>query len=249
MIQPTLAASDLRDQLIVPVERCDRHFEFLSCCISVPTLNYLVIQNPPAPSGSSSTSSASIEHKGAAPTGSIVGGALGGGFGVAVIVFLLLLRRHHKIKYTPNRERLSPNGEPFNTPATVPVSIQQFSAGSNPGGETGHVPQRPSNSTLTTPTASWPPTHRSPNYFPNQFSGSHANYNSTPGNLTSREAGEFGRLLSANLLSAQHEIRVPSNSYSPSDAAPRDVLRHEDSGVRLPPQKDMLELPPLYTPL
>jgi hypothetical protein len=35
---------------------------------------------------------------------------------------------------------------------------------------------------------------------------------------------------------------------SPSDTAPQGVMRHEDSGVRLPPQESMLELPPLYTP-
>ena len=218
----------------------------------------------PAPSGSSgasgSNSSFSQEHKGVS-TGAIAGGAAGGVVVlVAVILLLLLLRRRRKRKMNPqlDQERDSPNIiEPFNSPPTAPVS---FPAGghlsshspmlSGPsGGKSNQMSQYPSQSTVTS--APRPSRSHGSQYSSSQASESPANQGSTPGNSTSqllgsnkaREAGELGDLPSTS----QPSIPVASTSHSASTSTPQRVMRHEDSGVRLPPRESMLELPPLYT--
>jgi hypothetical protein len=99
---------------------------------------------------------------------------------------------------------------------------------------------------LTTPAGPLAPT---PGNSSNQASGSNGNYNLTPGNLRSREADELGQVPSTNLLPVQPEFPLAFNSLSLSDnAAPQRVMRHEDSGIRLPARESTLELPPLYTP-
>ena len=212
-------------------------------------------------SGASGSSSSSAQEKGA-PTGAIVGGAVGGVVVlVAVILLLLLLRRRNKrndMNPELNQERNSPNIiEPFSSPPTAPVS---FPAGgqlssyspmlSGPSrGKSNQISQYPSQSTITT--APRPPRSHGSQYSSSQASESVANQGSTPGNSTSqllgsskaREAGELGDLPPPT----QPPIPVASTSHSASTSTPQRVMRHEDSGVRLPPRESMLELPPLYT--
>jgi hypothetical protein len=216
--------------------------------------------NTPAHSGSSgagrSSSSSAEEHKG----GAIVGGAIGGVVMlVAVILFLLLLRRRRKrndMDLELNQGRSSPNIiEPFSGPPTLPVSFpySPILSGPIPGGKSEHLRQYPSQSTI--PTGTRPPRSHNSEYSSSQASGLLATLGSTPANSTTqllgsnkaREAGELGDLPSTSLLSAQGEIPVASTSQSPSNT-PQRVMRHEDSGIRLPPRESMLELPPRYTP-
>jgi len=231
------------------------------------TLNYLMIQNPPALSGLPSSSSpsnpggftpsspATENHKGYS-TGAIVGGAMGGVVVITAVVLLLFLcrqRRRKDLDQEPNREETSPNFiEPFNTPLTAPVSFQKsYSGGQSSSsavstGLTRHVPHHPSKFHMI---PSGPRLLTSRN-LSNESSGSPENYNSTPGNTRPQEADELREQPSMNLLSVPPEIPGTSTSYSPSDtAAPQRVMRHENSGVRLPTQESMLELPPLYTAL
>ena len=182
---------------------------------------------------------------------------MGGVILIVAVMLLLLLRRRKRngVDHELNPEQSSPNiVEPFNAPPTAPVACQQYSphgqssssspvfSGSSRGGKAGFIPKRPSQSTI--PTGPRPPRDRTSNYSSSQSSGSHANQNSAPGNSTSqllgsnkaREAGELGDLPTTNVLSAQPEISVAQR-----------VMRHEDSGLRLPARETMLELPPLYT--
>lgn len=237
------------------------------------TLNYLIIQNAPAlvvggtpissssssPSSSnpggfnSATSSASDGHKGS-PTSAIVGGAMGGIVVIiTVILFLVLLRRPSKRKDTDqgfNQGGTLPSiVEPFNAPPTALIPFRKSFAGGPsssspiPAALTGHAPQH--SLKLTTPAGPLAPT---PGNSSNQASGSNRNYNSTPGNLRSQEADELGQVPSTNLLPVQPEFPLAFNSLSLSDnAAPQRVMRHEDSGIRLPARESTLELPPLYT--
>jgi hypothetical protein len=223
------------------------------------SLAYVVIQNaPPAPAsstsspGSSSTptpNSSPAKHKGAT-TGGIAGGALGGVVVlVAVILFLLLLRRRRKrndLDIDLNQEMSLLNiVDPFSTPPSTPIlspasgqssSYSPMLSGPTPRGKSEHVRQDASQSTV--PPGPWPPRSHNRGYSFSEASGllALATQGSTPGDLPS-----------TNLLSAQPDILVAS-TQSPTDTVPQGVIRHEDSGVRLPPRESMLELPPLYTP-
>ncbi|KIM40731.1 hypothetical protein M413DRAFT_446123 [Hebeloma cylindrosporum] len=224
----------------------------------------------PAPSNSSGADASSPsfgeEHKGAS-TGAIAGGAVGGAVVlIALILLLLLLRRRRKRNAMDpqlNQEKSSPNIiEPFSGPPSAPVSFPDGGSssyspvpnGPSPGGKSGHIRQYPSQSTV--PTGPRAPRSRNSAYSSSQASGSLADQRSTPANSTSqllgsskaREAGELGDLPPTNLVSAQSEIPVASTSQSPSATAPQRLMRHEDSGIRLPPRESMLELPPMYTP-
>jgi len=234
------------------------------------SLVYVVVQNAPASAGSTaSTSSAgfsstptpnslgangsnssSAEHKGAT-TGGIAGGTLGGVVVlVAVILFLLLLRRRRKrndLDVDLNQEMSLLNIiDPFSTPPSSPIlfptsgqssTYSPMLGGPTPWGKSEHVRQDASQSTI--PPGPWPPRSHNLGYSFSEASGSlaFATQGSTPGDPRS-----------TNLLSAQSDILVASTTQSPSDIAPQGVIRHEDSGVRLPPRESMLELPPLYTP-
>ena len=243
------------------------------------TLNYLIIQNSPAlvgstptptsvsssplsssssanPGGFTPSGSATDNHKGSS-TGAIVGGTMGGVVVIVAVVLLLLLRRRNNRKDADqelNREETSPNiVEPFNTPPTAPVSFQKSHSGGQQSsssavatGLTRHIPHYPSKFCMI-PTG---PRLLTPHNLSNESSGSPENHISTPGNARPQEADELRELSSTDLLSVPPEIPVTSNSYSPSDtAAPQRVMRHEDSGVRLPAQESTLESPPLYTVL
>ena len=173
------------------------------------SLDYVIIQNAPAPAsstslpGSSSTPSpsssspdgslntASIEHKGA-PTGAIVGGAVGGVVVlVAVILFLLLLRRRRK--RNDMYHDLDPEMSlPLNiVPPSVPISFPASAMG-----KSEHIRQYASQSTI--PPDPW---SHNPKYLFSEASGSLvlASQGSTPGDPHS-----------TNLLSGQSDVPVAS---------------------------------------
>ena len=183
------------------------------------SLDYVIIQNAPAPAsstslpGSSSTPSpsssspdgslntASIEHKGA-PTGAIVGGAVGGVVVlVAVILFLLLLRRRRK--RNDMYHDLDPEMSlPLNiVPPSVPISFPASAMG-----KSEHIRQYASQSTISP--GPWPSRSHHPEYSFSEASGSLAlaGQGSTPGDPPS-----------TNLLSAQPEVPVAFITQSPSD--------------------------------
>ena len=131
------------------------------------SLNYVVIQNAPAPAGSTLSalpsggfsSSSAAEHKGAS-TGAIASGVV---VLAAVIFFLLLLRRRRKrndIDHELNQEKSSPNIiEPFSGPPTAPISFSASGrllsyfpvlSGPSPGGKIEHLRQYLSQSTAPT---------------------------------------------------------------------------------------------------
>jgi hypothetical protein len=125
------------------------------------SLDYVVIQNAPAPAGSNSSSA---EHKGAS-TGAIAGGVVGGVVVLAaVILFLLLLRRRRKRNdmYHDFDQEMS---LPLNiVPPSVPISLPASAMLSSPmpGGKSEHIRQYASQSTI--PPGPCPPRSHNPEY-------------------------------------------------------------------------------------
>ncbi|KDR81160.1 hypothetical protein GALMADRAFT_116184 [Galerina marginata CBS 339.88] len=220
------------------------------------SLVYIVVQNAtvPAssasgtlglPSNTASPNQGSGPHsttKSKTPIGAIAGGVVGGILAIVALIFLILFLRRRVKKgkategqSTPDLAARQPTIEPFNAFPSGPAAYQLPSSSS-----TQYVPQTTGKGALAalTPKRYAPPPPPSGARSPDLSLGSGA----------SETKGQNGAVVSAG---SEGVISSQSGSGSGQDPAPLPVrvLRHEDSGVRLPESEEIVvELPPLYTP-
>ncbi|KAF8811573.1 hypothetical protein BYT27DRAFT_7240265 [Phlegmacium glaucopus] len=221
-----------------------------------------------APASSSTSSSTTTNH-----TGAIVGGVIGGlvVLLLLLILFLLIRRRNNRrTKALDEKSNASPDlVEPFIVdPFTIPPSDLYSSSTllSQPYTSKGQL--------STPPTTSGKFTHRnSPSDAPSTSSNMISTF--PPTNASSASGGAIPALQvrspspmntsssssrlpyvgsqtdgsMAKVREAESEaVHSRQQSESSRGGDPR-FLRHEDSGLRIPPAEDeVVELPPLYTP-
>ncbi|KAF9559301.1 hypothetical protein CPC08DRAFT_637960 [Agrocybe pediades] len=244
------------------------------------TIDYFVVQNSTVPStstSSSATSQASNPNTSASnavvtvvpvnskktPVGAIAGGVVGGILLVAIIAVLLLMfrRRQKKLREKAAYDEVDLAAgpiEPFTDPPSLGASYHtgttttqnrqpKFAPVRMPNAETIMVQQHssgPSSSSLVSgPSSSYMPSSTGTASRTGMGSASTPSNSSSNLLMSSKEREAQGL---AGASTARNEV-VPPNAASGSAGR---VLRHEDSGIRLPPQEEepLVELPPLYTP-
>ena len=224
------------------------------------TIDYFVVQNAtiPTPSSSSSASQSSTSDPSNAsksafpagsttsnskkiPIGAIVGGVIGGIVLIIVIILLFLIYRHRERKRKEKQMygQVDLNMAPIE-PFTDPPSMAASSRTQPHHPRFTPMAASPVTSSQTPSSSHNPSSEPSLSYVPSTASGGVST--STPTNSSSN------LLMSSKERSAQGSIST--RDEIPSSAGPSRVLRHEDSGLRLPPQEEepLVELPPLYTP-
>ncbi|KDR81286.1 hypothetical protein GALMADRAFT_153511 [Galerina marginata CBS 339.88] len=187
-----------------------------------------------------STGLRSPTTKSKAPIGAIAGGVVGGVIVIVALVALFLFLRR--------RGRKQENAVDYR-PVASPSTVEPFNA--LPSAPASHQVQQPSS-----------PPNRSPvHFYPIQTTGKVAQATLTPKHYAlSQSFTTQSPHLNSSFASNQPPtsgldgVAVPSGlfedeSLPQSGSGPGRVVRHEDSGLRLPAREEetVLELPPLYT--
>ena len=209
-----------------------------------------------APSGSSSNSSPGK------PTDAIIGGVIGGLLFISLLIamFFFLRRRNNRRSDTPSEMSYAvpqasfndvPQASPNDVPQGSPDAVHQASLDVvNPF---THPPQNPTSALLPKNYTSNSQSQALPSQsIPSKFSPVIISPSSESPRLSLTPSGSQDS--QSNLDGARPSVpqatTEPSTQQSPSpQRANARFLRHEDSGVRMPPDEDdVIELPPLYTP-
>ncbi|KDR68491.1 hypothetical protein GALMADRAFT_256714 [Galerina marginata CBS 339.88] len=220
------------------------------------------------PAGGSNTGlgSHSPTTKSKVPIGAIVGGVVGGIIVIVALVFLFIFlrrrvrKREDVVDYRPVDLAASPSTvEPFHTFPSAPALYQQPSSSSSRPSVPSYPIQTTGKVAQTTTTAQRyaqspssgaqsPPLNSS--FASNQPPSS--GHQSTPSTSTTQLLPMNNKAREARGLDG---VAVTSGSTEgetslQNGSSPGRVVRHEDSGLRLPAREEepVLELPPLYTP-
>ncbi|GJJ15746.1 hypothetical protein Clacol_010024 [Clathrus columnatus] len=213
------------------------------------TLNNLLVvnasssENPSTPSSSMITTSLMATPTSQSritrgnSTGAIVGGAVGGVVGLFLVILIFFLMRRYSIR---KKQRVDPITAvmPFEVnqfPPTrqLPLSSSSFHTPKSnlaSGGVTNDTGRTPGEGTLDQPGG--PPTVTS--------------LPTSPSHTRTISSLSEGRIPSRTTASIPTSGQTNSSDQGPLPQSPIHV-RHEDSGLRVPHQDGIIELPPNYT--
>jgi hypothetical protein len=229
-----------------------------------PTSTFTSIPSSSSSNSSPSSSTPTGNHAGT-PTGAIIGGVIGGLVLISLLLALFFFNRRRnnrrsealgEMSYTPDVVN------PFTSPSSNPDSTMTFlppNYNSNSNGQS--VPSQFISSKFThqrgqpsdpasigsssgggiPPLTPLRPQFSSPASTPSD---------SSPLPLTGSQTTNLDNSARTRVQVPQAEME-PSMQRSPSPQGANvtgRILRHDDSGVRIPAENEVLELPPFYTP-